>query len=117
MVGLFFEFLRDNPLPAGYTNPSHAWIDEVLLGLGLSNRAFRGSGFTDRNLWNELSIGLGGDRELGRLVLAAKDMNLKKATFFGGKSPTVGGEVAVTDTRRAHRDVSNIFPWPLPPMI
>ncbi|KAJ4319636.1 hypothetical protein N0V84_006272 [Fusarium piperis] len=30
----FFKWLRDGNLPGDYENPTHRWIDEVLLGLG-----------------------------------------------------------------------------------
>ena len=85
----------------------HLWIDEVLLGLGRAPRAFRGSGFTDINIWNELAIGIDGYYKPGRLVLANEGVNLKKSKLFEGESPTVANHArGVTATRKSHRNVS-----------
>lgn len=78
----FFKWLRDGNLPGDYKNPTHLWIDEVLLGLGPVHREFRGNGFETDYLWTEMSIGIGGYHDPGRLVLADNGMNGKKGNFF-----------------------------------
>ncbi|KAH7124946.1 hypothetical protein B0J13DRAFT_646964 [Dactylonectria estremocensis] len=106
----FFEWLRDRDLPVGYQNPDHAWIDEVLLGLGNSNRVYTPKvGWSQPNMWYEMVLGLGSYDEPKRLALASRGMNGRKGTFFGGDDPSSANERSNTATRRHHRDVAGVF--------
>ena len=51
LIGRFFRWLVDGRMPAGYTNPSHQWVDEVLLGLGPTSRIVKEPEWVEDNLW------------------------------------------------------------------
>ncbi|RSL60097.1 hypothetical protein CEP53_005571 [Fusarium sp. AF-6] len=106
----FFKWLVKGDLPVGYKNPDHQWIDEVLLGLGGSTRIYIGPGWTLKdNLWYELAICTGNDREPGRLALAHKDVNGRKSIFFQGENPNALNDKVNTKTRRSHRNTAGVF--------
>ncbi|RFN52994.1 glycoside hydrolase family 18 protein [Fusarium flagelliforme] len=65
-------------MPAGYTKPSHQWVDEVLLVLGPTSRIVKESTWVEDNTWLQLTHGLGGDKQLWRLALADEPMNIRK---------------------------------------
>ena len=99
-------------MPAGYTNPSHQWVDEVLLGLGPTSRIVKEPEWVEDNLWLQLTHGLGGDKQLWRLALADKPMNGRKAIIFAGQSPSADNEKNNKHTRRAQRNVSILASLP-----
>ncbi|KAH7146903.1 hypothetical protein B0J13DRAFT_664619 [Dactylonectria estremocensis] len=105
----FFVWLRNGDLPVGYDNPDPAWIDEVILGIGNSNRVYAQPGWSQSTMWKELVLGLGSHDELGRLALADKRMNGRKGVFFRGQNPSPLNKGRITESRREHRDVAGVF--------
>jgi len=106
LIGRFFRWLVEGTMPSGYTNPSHQWVDEVLLGLGPTSRIVKEPAWVEDNLWLQLTHGLGGDKQLWRLALADEPMNIRKSKVFGGPVPSADIEKNNIHTRRAQRNVS-----------
>lgn len=106
LLAKFFAWLRDGTMPAGYVNPDAEWIEDVLLGIGAGNRVFVVDFWSQKNMWNELALGLGSELEQGRLALADRGMNGRKGHLFRGDIISAANEKTNVLTRRHHRNVS-----------
>ncbi|RDW92951.1 uncharacterized protein DSM5745_00273 [Aspergillus mulundensis] len=115
-VKYFLEWLINGPLPGGYTTASREWVSEVLIGLAPNTRApFAASDWVDlggppTNLWERLFLNIGSDDKLEGLVIAEKNMNSVKNSFFGRKNPTTANDNNDESlTRNRHRSTAGVF--------
>ena len=111
LVPLFMKWLALKPLPAGYTNPSYAWVSEVVIGIEGPNgfRTFGVPNYKTDDVWAEMVLGLPGNQNLNRLALCHKGVNGRKGVFFEEKKdPSAANEQNDKDTRIMQRNVSII---------
>lgn len=108
LIRRFFDWLIDDTLPVGYTNPTYGWVSEVLLGcyqITMSKRVFKHPRWGQDRLWYEMVFGLGSDSEPHLLALADRGVNGRKKSFFAREYVPASNEKTNRATRISQRNV------------
>ncbi|KAL4967833.1 uncharacterized protein BDV14DRAFT_197473 [Aspergillus stella-maris] len=96
-----------------YRTASRDWVSEVLIGLAPNTRApfvpALASWDDVNDLWERLFLKVGSDKKLDGLVIAEREMNLKKANFLGRARVAASNNADEELTRNRHRNTAGVF--------